>query len=290
MAAPLPGAVNVTHLSLMTYKLVMGLQPGVRSIVDLPCDATAEWMPSVLARLAYEVPALSYTCVWTAGGAGGRAAAAHKAALSATTATVRFVYRPGVSVVGVGGEGVPAAALALSWGGFQGWSHRAVWRYFRALQAAGVGWVAFQNTLAAEPGGAANTPGGPVNVRRPPFHFGAAVRIYNNLEVPLPPSPSPSRSPSPSPAGDASAAATAAAAGMVLPVAGVFGITVTSPTPAPSPTVLRKQLLLYEVDKLRGETYFQKMRRYRRRREPVGEAAVEAEEVAEAERQRFRIY
>ncbi|GAB0496991.1 hypothetical protein MMPV_008314 [Pyropia vietnamensis] len=287
VTAPLPGAVNVTHLSLMMYKLVMGLQPGVRSIVDLPCDATAEWMPSVLARLAYEVPALSYTCVWTAAGAGGRAAAAHKAALSATTATVRFVYRPGVSVVGVGGEGVPAAALALSWGGFQGWSHRAVWRYFRALQAAGVGWVAFQNTLAAEPGGAANTPGKPVNVRRPPFHFGAAARIFNNLEVPLPPSPSPSLSPLPSPTGDAAAAA---APGLVLPAAAMFGMIVTSPTPASTSTVFRKQMLLYEVNKLRGETYFRKMRRYRHRHEPVGEAAVEAEEVAEAERQRFHIY
>lgn len=286
---PSPGAVNVTHLSLMTYKLVMGLQPGVRSIVDLPCDATASWMPSVLARLAYEVPALSYTCVWTGGA--GRAAATHKAALAATTAAVRFVYRPAVAVVGVGGEGVPAAALALSWGGFQGWSHRAVWRYFRALQAAGVGWVAFQNTVAAEPGGAANTPGGPINVRRPPFHFGAAARIFNNLEVPLPPSPSPSPSPSSSPSPFSSPSPTegVADAGMVLPAAAAFFMP-TPPTPTPTPAVLRKQLLLYEVDKLRGETYFQKMRRYRRRREPVGEAAVEAEEVAEAERQRFRIY
>lgn len=181
-----------------------------------------------------------------------------------------------MGVVGVGGEGVPGAALALSWGGFRGWSHRAVWRYFRALRAAGVRWVAFQNTLAAEPGGAANTPGGPVNVRRPPFHFGAAARIFNNLEVrvqpalPLPPAPAPV-------GGAAAAAADGRATG-------------PGPTPTPTPTILRKQLLLYEVDKLRGETYFQKMRRYRRRREPAGEAAVEAEAVAEAERQRFRIY
>lgn len=100
--SPPPGAVNVPHLSLMTYQLVMGLQPGVRSIVDLPCDATAAWMPSVLARLVDEVPALFYTCVWAGGGRAAR-------------------------------EGVPAAALALSWGGFPGWSHRAVWRFFRAL-------------------------------------------------------------------------------------------------------------------------------------------------------------
>jgi len=265
---PPPGAVNVTHLSLMTYKLVLSLQPSVRSVLDLPCDATAEWMPSVLARLAYEVPAFAYTCVWA--GADSRDAAAHKAALVNTTAAVRFLHRPSVGSVGVGGEGVPPADLALCWGGFGGWSLRAVWRYFRALGAAHVRFVAFQNTLSSEPGGAPNTPGSPINVRRPPFHFGAAARIFNGMDVPAVGPPTPAPSPTPAAAGERA-----------------------SPLPSPSaapPGPPRKQLLLYEVAKLRGDTYFRKMRRYRRVRPAGGEAAVEAEAEAEAERQRFRIY
>lgn len=180
------GFHNLTRVSHMLYRIIR--YHNIRSMLDVPCTAHVAWMPALLARLDYEIPAFRYQCMDSAPDVSAASRALRGASESATiTGGVRYWEVP-----------LPAVDLIFSWSGLEHLSLSRTFSFFYNVRASGsslalVGHHAgLENAvIRRSASGKRKTMTRPrppgVNLREQPFAFAAAERVIGGFGLPPPP-------------------------------------------------------------------------------------------------------
>lgn len=180
------GTHNLTRVSHMLYRIIR--YHNITSMLDVPCTAHVAWMPALLARLDYEIPAFRYQCMDSAADVSAAARALRGASESAiVTGGVRYWEVP-----------LPAVDLIFSWSGLEHLTLSRTFSFFYNVRASGsalalVGHHAgLENAvIRRSASGKRKTMTRPrppgVNLREQPFAFAAAERVIGGFGLPPPP-------------------------------------------------------------------------------------------------------
>lgn len=180
------GTHNLTRVSHMLYRIIR--HHNISSMLDVPCTAHVAWMPALLARLDYEIPAFRYQCMDSAPDVAAAARSLRGASESATIkGGVRYWEVP-----------LPSVDLIFSWSGLEHLTLSRTFSFFYNVRASGsalalVGHHAGMENVVFRPStGTKRTvmarprpPG--VNLREQPFAFDAAERVIGGFCLPPPP-------------------------------------------------------------------------------------------------------
>lgn len=162
---------NVTHLSYMLYRLIKTHR--IRSVLDVPCTHTLHWMPQVLHYLDLEVPGFRYYCVVSSEEERERAEAAFGDLASAEYIVASDYWR----------ARLPGTDLGFLWSVVGFVSPQQAWTLMQSVRRVGTKYLVLANYPALRNNPATGTAHGRVNIRRAPYRFTEALRVFNNISI-----------------------------------------------------------------------------------------------------------
>lgn len=164
---------NITHLAMMTFKIAKEIKG--KTMVAMPCRPTLSWLPKVVAKLQFILPAFKFYCVDT-DTATTSVEDLKKAFEKDGDAETEFLkISPKES------EDIPPNAdLVLSWMGMQDWGVKKSWRFVKGLRESGAKRIMFVNNPRCMN---TNSESGEINLRKQPFHFGEPLRVIKNISL-----------------------------------------------------------------------------------------------------------
>lgn len=158
---------NVTHLSMMLLKIIKTYK--IKSMVDIPCRNTLDFVPTLLHTLDFEIAGFKYYCVDTE---------------KETHDDIAHLYGDAGSpdIIHMKAEHtsrMPKADLVFSWDGPQDWGVTNTWTFFTNLRQIRPKYLLITNNPGENNGDKA----GIVNLRKQPFHFAQATRVISHVHL-----------------------------------------------------------------------------------------------------------
>jgi hypothetical protein len=160
---------NITRVSYMLYRLIKTHQ--IKSMVDIPCSNTLDWMPQVLHLLDFEVPGFQYYCVLASEEDKEKAQAKFGHSGSAEYIVVSEYWRTKLVTVD----------MAFMWNVLGFMSPMQSWQLIKNVRRSQTKYVVLPNYPELRHNSGSGTHHGRVNVRRAPYRFGEALRVFNNI-------------------------------------------------------------------------------------------------------------
>lgn len=145
---------NVTHLSMMLLKIIKSYN--IRSMVDIPCRNTLDFVPTLLNQLDFEIAGFKYYCVDTAN-------EEHEdiAHLFGDAGSPDIIHMRADKT-----SRMPKTDLVFSWNGPQDWGVTSTWTFFTNLRQIRPKYLLITNNPGENNGDKPNV----VNLRKQPFH------------------------------------------------------------------------------------------------------------------------
>jgi hypothetical protein len=162
---------NLTRVSYMMYRLIKTHH--IASLVDIPCTNTLHWMPQVLHYLDFEVPGFRYTCVVPTEADRELAQASFGEQASPEYLVAREYWR----------LKLPATDMAFLWNILGFIPPQQSWALLKSVRQAQTKYVVLPNYPQLRNNPATGTHHGRVNVRRAPYRFAEALRVFNNIST-----------------------------------------------------------------------------------------------------------
>jgi hypothetical protein len=162
---------NLTRISYMMYRLIKTHH--ISSLIDIPCTNTLRWMPQVLHYLDYEVPGFRYTCVVPSEVEKDRVQKTFGDQASPIFLVAREYWR----------LQLPTTDVAFLWNILGFLSPQQSWALLKSVRQAQTKYVVIPNYPQLRNNPAAGTHHGRVNVRRAPYRFAEALRVFNNIST-----------------------------------------------------------------------------------------------------------
>jgi hypothetical protein len=162
---------NITRLSYMMYRLIKTHQ--IKSMVDIPCINTLEWMPQLLRQLDFEVAGFQYYCVVANEEDKIRAQAKFGDVDSPEYIVVNEYWRTNLVTVDV----------AFLWNILGFMSPMQSWHLIKSVRRSQTKYLLLPNYPELRHNSGAATNHGRVNIRRAPYRFCEALRVFNNISI-----------------------------------------------------------------------------------------------------------
>lgn len=161
---------NLEHVAKMVLKIIKTYK--IRSMVDIPCRNSLEFMPALLHRIDFEVPGFKYYCVDSE-----RDSHDDIAHLFGDAANPDIIHiRPEAAST------MPKSDLVLSWDGPQDWGVTRFWSFLMHIRQIRPNYILITNNPGEVNGDKPNV----LNLRKQPFHVSIchvltrAKRSYSN--------------------------------------------------------------------------------------------------------------
>lgn len=162
---------NITKISYMLYRLIRTHR--ISSIADIPCIHNLAWMPAVLHQIEFITPGFRFICVVRTAAERERAQAAFGHGSSAEFFVMREFWR----------AKLPDVDLAFLWNVIGFMSPQRSWTLIKGIRRGGTKYLLLPNYPDLRNNPAAGTHHGHVNVRRAPYRFTEALRVFNNVST-----------------------------------------------------------------------------------------------------------
>jgi hypothetical protein len=162
---------NITRLSYMMYRLIKTHQ--IKSMVDIPCINTLEWMPQLLRQLDFEVAGFQYYCVVANDEDKIRAQAKFGDVDSPEYIVVNEYWRTNLVTVD----------MAFLWNILGFMSPMQSWHLIKSVRRSQTKYILLPNYPELRHNSGAATHHGRVNIRRAPYRFCEALRVFNNISI-----------------------------------------------------------------------------------------------------------
>lgn len=162
---------NITQISYMLYRLIRTHR--ISSIADIPCIHNLAWMPAVLHQIEFITPGFRFICVVRTPAERERAQAAFGHGSSAEFFVMREFWR----------AKLPEVDLAFLWNVIGFMSPQRSWALIKGIRRGGTKYLLLPNYPDLRNNPAAGTHHGHVNVRRAPYRFTEALRVFNNVST-----------------------------------------------------------------------------------------------------------
>lgn len=162
---------NLTRISYMMYRLIKTHH--ITSMIDIPCTNTLDWMPQLLHFLDFEIPEFRYTCVVPSVVQKKRAESAFGDQGSPEFLVAREYWR----------LQLPTTDVAFMWNILGFITPQQSWALLKTIRQAQTKYVVLPNYPQLRNNPAAGTHHGRVNVRRAPYRFAEALRVFTNIST-----------------------------------------------------------------------------------------------------------
>lgn len=162
---------NLTRISFMMYRLIKTHH--ITSMIDIPCSNTLDWMPQVLHYLDFEIPGFRYTCVVPSHAEKEKAQAIFGDHASPEFLVSREYWR----------LPLPTTDVAFLWNILGFITPHQSWALLKSVRQAQTKYVVLPNYPQMRSNPAAGTHHGRVNLRRAPYRFAEALRVFNNIST-----------------------------------------------------------------------------------------------------------
>lgn len=156
---------NVKHVSKMLIKIIKTYN--IRSMVDIPCRNSLDFMPELLHKIDFEVPGFKYYCVDTE--KDDHEDILH---LYSDAGNPEFIHlKPETA------SSLPKTDLIFLWDGPQDWGVTKFWAFLMHLRKIRPNYVLVTNN----PGETNNEKAGILNLRKQPFHVSFNLCCIDSL-------------------------------------------------------------------------------------------------------------